>query len=164
MHLFKKRFLPELPVPNSPYGLCGRKATLNLNSEQWHRVQELCESRCGRPGLPVPNSPYGLCGRKATLHWNWGRRRAPRAWWPNLRQSTKRLGVLSLIVGILATGRIHTSSDSEPRGRGGGGGTRGWNGYRNKSQHSKLTQEKNILPPLLQGLEPTAFQSRVRAL
>ena len=21
-----------LPVPNSPYGLCGRKATLNLNS------------------------------------------------------------------------------------------------------------------------------------
>ena len=22
---------PGLPVPNSPYGLCGRKATLNLN-------------------------------------------------------------------------------------------------------------------------------------
>ena len=34
------------------------------------RVQELCESRGGRPGLPVPNSPYGLCGRKATLNWN----------------------------------------------------------------------------------------------
>ena len=32
------------------------------------RVQELCESRDGRPGLPVPNSPYGLCGRKATLN------------------------------------------------------------------------------------------------
>ena len=32
------------------------------------RVQELCESRGGRPGLPVPNSPYGLCGRKATLN------------------------------------------------------------------------------------------------
>ena len=31
------------------------------------RVQELCESRDGRPELPVPNSPYGLCGRKATL-------------------------------------------------------------------------------------------------
>ena len=31
------------------------------------RAQELCESRCGRPGLPVPNKPYGLCGRKATL-------------------------------------------------------------------------------------------------
>ena len=49
-----------LPVPNSPYGLCGRKATLNLNSD-------LSESRDGRPGLPVPNShPYGLCGRNAT--------------------------------------------------------------------------------------------------
>ena len=34
------------------------------------RVQELCESRGGRPGLPVPNSPYGLCGRKATLDLN----------------------------------------------------------------------------------------------
>ena len=30
-------------------------------------VQELCESRGGRPGLPVPESPYGLCGFKATL-------------------------------------------------------------------------------------------------
>ena len=36
-------------VPNSPYGLCGRKATLNLN---WSATaQELCESRGGRPGL-----------------------------------------------------------------------------------------------------------------
>ena len=50
-----------LPVPNSHYGLCGRKATLNLNSEP----PDLCERRvCGRPGLPVPNSPCGLCGRK----------------------------------------------------------------------------------------------------
>ena len=57
--------LPGLPVPSSPYGLCGRKATLN-----YFRAQELCESRGGRPGLPVPNSPYGLCGRKATLNWN----------------------------------------------------------------------------------------------
>ena len=32
-----------------------------------HRVQELCESRGGRPGLPVP---YSLCGRKATLDWS----------------------------------------------------------------------------------------------
>ena len=54
-----------LPVPNSPCGLCRRKATLNSNIHQ--RVQELCESRGGRPGLPVPNSPHGLCGRKATL-------------------------------------------------------------------------------------------------
>ena len=29
--------------------------------------------------------------------------------------------------------------------------TRRWNGYRNKSQHRKLTLEKRILPPLLQG-------------
>ena len=33
-----------------------------------HGVQELCESRGGRPGLPAPNSPYGLCRRKATLN------------------------------------------------------------------------------------------------
>ena len=31
--------------------------------------------------------------------------------------------------------------------------TRGWNGYRNKSQHRKLTLEKKILPPLLPGLD-----------
>ena len=40
--------------------------------------------------------------------------------------------------------------------------TRGWNGYRNKSLHRKLTLEKKILPPLLQGFEPATFQSRVR--
>ena len=39
---------------------------------------------------------------------------------------------------------------------------RGWNGYRNKSQHRKLTLEKKILPPLQQGFEPATFQSRVR--
>ena len=38
---------PGLPVPDSPYGLRGRKATLK------NRAQELCESRGGRPGLPV---------------------------------------------------------------------------------------------------------------
>ena len=42
---------PGLPVPNSPDGLCRRKATLNLLSV---RGQELRESRGGRPGLPVP--------------------------------------------------------------------------------------------------------------
>ena len=31
--------------------------------------------------------------------------------------------------------------------------TRGWNGYRNKSQHRKLTLEKKILPPLQQGFD-----------
>ena len=40
--------------------------------------------------------------------------------------------------------------------------TRGWNGYRNRSQHRKLTLEKKILLPLPQGFEPTTFQSRVR--
>ena len=39
--------------------------------------------------------------------------------------------------------------------------TQGWNGYRNKSQHRKLTLEKKILPPLLQGFKPMTFQSRV---
>ena len=40
--------------------------------------------------------------------------------------------------------------------------TRGWNGYRNKSQHRMSTLEKKILPPLQQGFEPATFQSRVR--
>ena len=38
--------------------------------------------------------------------------------------------------------------------------TRGWNGYRNKSQNRKLTLEKKILPPLQQGFEPAIFRSR----
>ena len=40
--------------------------------------------------------------------------------------------------------------------------TRGWNGYRNKSQHRKSTLEKKILLPLQQGFEPATFQWRVR--
>ena len=40
--------------------------------------------------------------------------------------------------------------------------TRGWNGYRNKTQHRKSTLEKKILPPFQQGFEPATFQSRVR--
>ena len=40
--------------------------------------------------------------------------------------------------------------------------TQGWNRYRNKSQHRKLTLEKKILPPLLQGSEPTTFWSWVQ--
>ena len=34
------------------------------------RVQELCESRGGRPGLPVANSTHGLCRRKAASNLN----------------------------------------------------------------------------------------------
>ena len=40
--------------------------------------------------------------------------------------------------------------------------TRGWNGYRNKSQHRKLTLENKILLPLQQGFEPATFRSWVR--
>ena len=40
--------------------------------------------------------------------------------------------------------------------------TRGWNGYRNKSQHRKSTLEKKILPPFRRGFELPTFQSRVR--
>ena len=54
------------PVPNSPYGLCRHKATVNYTE---NRAQELCESRGGHPGLPVPNSPYDLCGHKATANY-----------------------------------------------------------------------------------------------
>ena len=39
---------------------------------------------------------------------------------------------------------------------------RGWNWYRHKCQHRKLTMEKKILPPLLPGLEPATFRSRIR--
>ena len=39
---------------------------------------------------------------------------------------------------------------------------RGWNGYQNKSQHRKLTRQKKILPPPLQGFEPLTFQSWVQ--
>ena len=38
--------------------------------------------------------------------------------------------------------------------------TRGWNGYRNKSQHRQLTMEKKILPPLLQRFQPATFRSQ----
>ena len=35
--------------------------------------------------------------------------------------------------------------------------TLGWNGYRNKRQHKKLTLEKKIIPPLLQGFGPATL-------
>ena len=57
-------------IPNSPYRLCGCKATVDLNSTGV-RAQELWESQSRLTGLPhIPNSPYGLCGRKATLNMN----------------------------------------------------------------------------------------------
>ena len=42
--------------------------TLQPTLTYFHRVQELCESRGGRPAAPRPNEPYGFCGRKATLN------------------------------------------------------------------------------------------------
>ena len=48
---------PGLPVPNSPSGPCGRKATLNYS---YQRAEELCESRGGRPGLPVLTVSVGV--------------------------------------------------------------------------------------------------------
>ena len=42
--------------------------------------------------------------------------------------------------------------------------TRGWIGYRNKSQHRKSTLKKRILPPLLQGFEPATFNKESGAL
>ena len=38
----------------------------------------------------------------------------------------------------------------------------GWTKYQNKSQHRKLTLEKKILLPLLQGFEPVTFWSQVQ--
>ena len=46
----------SVPVPNRPTRLCGRKATLNQTKRLHTIVQELCESRGGRPGLSVLTS------------------------------------------------------------------------------------------------------------
>ena len=42
--------------------------------------------------------------------------------------------------------------------------TRGWNGYRNKSQHRKLSLEKKILPLFLQDSNPRPFNHESDAL
>ena len=42
--------------------------------------------------------------------------------------------------------------------------TRGWNGYRNKSQHRKSALEKKILLPLHLGFEPATFSVTSPAL
>ena len=78
---------PPPPVPNSPYGLCGRKATLDFLASLF-RAQELCKKRWAPSqqkatlvlselrscvnvevdvlgSLPLIDSPYSLCGRKA---------------------------------------------------------------------------------------------------
>ena len=52
---------PGLPVPNGPYGLCGRKVTLPYGL--CGRKVTLPYGLCGRKVA----LPYGLCGRKVTL-------------------------------------------------------------------------------------------------
>ena len=37
--------------------------------------------------------------------------------------------------------------------------TRGWNQASNESKHTKMTLEKNILPPLLPGFELATFET-----
>ena len=53
---------PGLPVPNSPDGLYGHKATLNLRHKPEHTRS------CVKVEVAVPNSPCGPCGRNATLN------------------------------------------------------------------------------------------------
>ena len=53
----------ELPVPNSPHGLCGCEATSEEEEADSNRAQELCEGRSGRlklPSLIVLMVPVGV--------------------------------------------------------------------------------------------------------
>ena len=62
--------------PNSPYGLCGRKATLEEEKTAKRRELRSCvKVEVAVLGSPVPNKPYGLCGRTkstnaSTLCWD----------------------------------------------------------------------------------------------
>ena len=51
---------PGLLAPNSPYDLCGRKATLKPS----HPELRSCVKGKFKKEVDVPNSPYGLCGLK----------------------------------------------------------------------------------------------------
>ena len=62
------------PVPNSPYGLCGRKATLK------NRVQELCEVEVADLGSP------SLIVRTVSADVNQHRRRRKRSLPPSTTQ------------------------------------------------------------------------------
>ena len=59
---------PGLPVPNSPYGLCGRKATFELESAT--ELRSCVKVEVAVLGSPSPDNQYALCGRKATLDLN----------------------------------------------------------------------------------------------
>ena len=60
----------EVAVPNSPYGLCGRKSTLNLNYGKSRKHWGFVNFE-----VAVPSSPYNLYGRKATLNLNYSESR-----------------------------------------------------------------------------------------
>ena len=47
---------PDLPVPNSPYGFCGRKATLNLNVSvsEFRTCVKVEVDALGSPSLTIP--------------------------------------------------------------------------------------------------------------
>ena len=44
---------PGLPVPNSPYGLCGRKATMNCSISELRRCVKVEVADLGFPPLLV---------------------------------------------------------------------------------------------------------------
>ena len=56
----------EVAVLGSP-SLVSLMVSVDIKQHLKNRVQELCESRGGRPGLPVPKKkPRGFSGREAT--------------------------------------------------------------------------------------------------
>ena len=64
-----RRGRPGLPVPNSPYGLCGCKATLNSSNRVSPELRPTFV-KVEVDVLDVPSSPFSLRGRKATLNSN----------------------------------------------------------------------------------------------
>ena len=70
----------KLSPPSQPCNLtCATSAVMMMIKKWWCVldpliVQELCESRGGRPGLSVLNEPSGFRGRKdlAARSWWWG--------------------------------------------------------------------------------------------
>ena len=120
-------------------------------------AQDLSERRGGRPGLPVPNSSYGLCGRKATVN----SAQAVCTPYSHAPCHFMQSHIRKVYACLAATCHLHFWQNDRDLSRA-TAVTRGWIGYRNKSQHRKLTPKKKILPPLLQGFEPATFQSRVR--
>ena len=75
---FRRGGRPGLPVPNSPYGLCGRKATLNLNSEKRTSVDRIeptgwvlghmaVVATTVKEGRPVPKVCHTACRSRSII-------------------------------------------------------------------------------------------------